>query len=138
MVLPRYTPLGTRIFTLCQNRDQQTVVVFKILEGDSPTAEQCTTLGKFSVAVPRLPGGALTMNVDFYINLDGELQVTATISDVTGTTAANDEILGEQVFKHPSQSARTWLWPGFWRRRTFPRTLVWGVGTLRTLAPNCG
>ncbi|MHC4405025.1 MAG: Hsp70 family protein [Planctomycetota bacterium] len=83
IVIPRNTPLpvtAKRSFKT-QKADQRSIRV-EIIEGESPSPEECTPIGRFSVPrlPPNLPGGT-PIDVLFRYKQDGRLRVRVTIPD---------------------------------------------------------
>jgi len=97
ILIPRNTPLpraAKRTFKTSKN-DQRSVLV-RIVEGESPAAEECSQLGRCSVRglPPNLPAGS-PVEVEFHYQSDGRLKVRVSLP---GT----DEFVETQIVRENS------------------------------------
>ncbi|VFQ89031.1 unnamed protein product [Cuscuta campestris] len=81
VVIPRNTPIPTKKTNKrITAEDNQTRVTFQVFEGEMPIAEDNYFLGKFSLHnIPPAPVGVAKFDVDFEIDVNGILTVSAVL-----------------------------------------------------------
>ncbi|KAJ1701361.1 hypothetical protein LUZ63_001140 [Rhynchospora breviuscula] len=85
IVVPRNTPIPTKKYTrLTTIRDNQTIVVFPIYEGESAETKYNNLLGEFSIdGIDPAPEGSVIIRVWFDIDADGILSVSAQVESTS-------------------------------------------------------
>ncbi len=104
-IIHRNTPIPIserREYTTYQ--DNQGGIKFRVVQGERPIATECQTLADFELTgIPAMPAGRPRIIVDFSVDINGILHVTAT-EKTTGikqsvTASANSEISQEKMLE---------------------------------------
>lgn len=86
-IIERNTSIPTRaskVFTTTE--DNQEFVNITIVQGDSPVASECASLGRFVLSgIPRMPAGQARIEVQFCIDSDGVVSIQG-VDRQTGAT----------------------------------------------------
>ncbi|CAN1305647.1 Heat shock 70 kDa protein BIP2 [Linum perenne] len=79
VVIPRNSTVPANMSRNCITaHDQQTVISFKVLQGERALTKDCLELGSFSLTgIPPAPRGVASVDVTFNIDMNGILSVTA-------------------------------------------------------------
>ena len=90
IIIPRNTPLpvsARRQFRTA--KDDQRSILVQIVEGESPSADDCTPIGRCTVAdlPPKLPAQT-PVHVTFHYRTDGRLKVRVKVPGASGTPEA--------------------------------------------------
>lgn len=79
-IIPRNTPIPVakkQIFTT--QRDNQTGFKIHVVQGEGERVTECRSLARFELSsIPRLPAGVARLEINFQIDADGLLSVSAT------------------------------------------------------------
>ncbi|KAL0210502.1 hypothetical protein RCL1_004938 [Eukaryota sp. TZLM3-RCL] len=101
VLIPKHTPIPVRKTLHCTNAfDSQELINVTVLEGEAELAVENTLLSEFSVQISPKPAGKAEIEVEFEIDSDGILQVSAR---EVGTQGRREIVSRRPGFLNPLQ-----------------------------------
>ncbi|KAL0210479.1 hypothetical protein RCL1_004915 [Eukaryota sp. TZLM3-RCL] len=101
LLIPKHTPIPVRKTLHCTNAyDNESEVTITVLEGEAELAVENTLLSEFSVQISPKPAGKAEIEVEFEIDSDGILQVSAR---EVGTQGRREIVSRRPGFLNPTE-----------------------------------